>query len=613
MVNRMTRKGFSLGSHAAMLLACVLLPTAACMGLDDQPERAESPATAEQRAADALKALNSRWDDKVGLWFGSTTRGPQGHDIRANAANLVRAANDGVFAKVDYERVLANLRKAQAPEGATRFNNGSDNVRGNFWWAWEDKVVTDPNSGFFTTVQLLALHHEHRDQLSDPARADLDHMLAEAVPWFRHKVYPMTEEKMRYPNAYFGDAVCLWLLCELQGAVDAKLTGDFHSIVRYYLDRDWGWGEHLSDMYSKILQRELVALLIWQRELPPVVEKDVRTMMTELCQINAWFDGGPTVPAIRNYWIEKSPGTREDRSLWFRPYIELMRPETVGEFGIAALGYKHGLHRDFQIPPRQSPEVTVDTYDGHKAYAWVDERWRLGVQSSYPFFADMQTKAGYGTGWHAMPVAFWHRDGDWAYLQWAVEEDGKIHAHPAMDKQQAGKEKLCRLSDRDMKATLATTRGIRAGRQFLAVRELPHIARSWAWASDRLRVVAGTHAEPKTDELRGWHRLALPYAQETLTVAYRPLTGNPDVVLERKDGQLFWGPHVRFSEAAPRAPMLGLWFLSVDTAAVTPPVVEGTGVVRKIILEAGHVLALDAGRPSPWSDSPSPTSARNGE
>jgi len=348
-----------------------------------------SAADADDPAAKVLESLNRGWDEEVGLWFGSTKRGPKGHDIRGSAVKLVAAANAGVLDQVQYERVLANLRKAQAPEGATRFNNGRDNVRGNFWWSWEDKVVTDLNSGFFTTVQLLALHHEHRDKLSERAQADLDPMLSEARHWFETKVYPIEEYKVRYPNAYFGDAVCLWLLSEIEGKVTEKLTEDFHTIIRYYLDQDWGWGEHLSDMYSKILQRELVTLLIWSEHLTPEMENDARQMMTELCRIDAWFDGGPTVPAVRNYWIEKSPGTQEDRSIWFRPYTELMRADTVGEFGIAAFGFKHGLHRDFQVPPRTGPEVTVDTYAGRRAFAWVDDRWRLGVQSWYPFFPEV--------------------------------------------------------------------------------------------------------------------------------------------------------------------------------------------------------------------------------
>ena len=168
--------------------------------------------------------FDRQWNEEVGLWRGSAKHDKDAHDIRANASKLVQAGIAGKLDQVPVGRVLANLRRAQQLEGE---------LRGNFWWSWEDKQVTDRNSGFFTTIQLLTLHHEFRAELSDKAKADLDQMLLESRHWFDHKVYPITENKQRYPNAYYGDAVCLWLLSELRGHVSMELVRDMMRISRY--------------------------------------------------------------------------------------------------------------------------------------------------------------------------------------------------------------------------------------------------------------------------------------------------------------------------------------------------------------------------------------------
>jgi hypothetical protein len=107
------------------------------------------------------------------------------------------------------------------------------------------------------------LQHEFRAQLEPKSREDLLEMLGNSENWFTYKILPISPEKLRYPNAYMGDAICLWLVHELKGTVDAGYRSDFKKILAYYRDKNWNWGEHLSDMYCKICQNKLCALLLW--------------------------------------------------------------------------------------------------------------------------------------------------------------------------------------------------------------------------------------------------------------------------------------------------------------------------------------------------------------
>jgi hypothetical protein len=81
------------------------------------------------------------WREDPGLW-GSNP------EMRRQAWILAAAGLDKVLGIINTTKVLQNLRTAQEKSG---------NLRGNFWWRWNDGRVTDRNAGFFVTLGLLTL------------------------------------------------------------------------------------------------------------------------------------------------------------------------------------------------------------------------------------------------------------------------------------------------------------------------------------------------------------------------------------------------------------------------------------------------------------------------
>jgi len=525
--------------------------------------------------------FNENWDSELGLWIGDAKYNRTGHGIRNNAKMLVEAGILGLLERVPAETVLGKLRQAQETNGQ---------LRGNFWWAWEDGKVTDRNSGFFTTIQLLALKHEFEDQLSSAGRADLEQMLGEAEHWFAHKVLPVEEKKLRYPNAYLGDAVCLWLIREHAGTLDSAYGRTFRKILAWYRDNHWGWGEHLSDIYAKVCQRELTALLMWSKELDDDARCLATELMRELMTIDTVFDGGPRVPTLRCYSMEKSPCTPEAWAKSFQPYRNRMRSQApVAGFGFAYLAARRGLFRDLPLPAFDSPERDVACYGNTKAASWVTARYRYGTMSVYPLFEDTNANAGWGLHWQSMPVAFWHAAGDWGYLQWLSEERGVVHALPGLSRADTQKNQLCRLSDIDTEATHGLTYGTRHDNALLIYRELPRIAASWPWAADRFRLVHPT-ANADAEDLGDWQRLVLDFGTEKLTVACHPLQKGTVCTLsrqtvsnlseqdsgDRENRELHFSAHHKLSDQRPEK-LRFLWFIRMGETASTPPQVKDMG------------------------------------
>lgn len=511
--------------------------------------------------------FTTHWNDTLALWSGEPNikKGESAHVIRASARKLVLAGLEGALDRIPSGRVLETIRKTQQRDGA---------MRGNFWWTWECGEVTDKNAAFFTTLWLLALRFEYYDALPAEARPTLDTLIDEAGVYFINHVFPVTPERLRYPNAYLGDVVCLWLIGELRGTLTDAFRDDIVRILAYYRDSPWGWGEHLSDIYAKVCQRELMALVLWARELPPEAERLVEELMADLVRIDGLYRGGPRVPTLRNYWMDVSPCTPETASDWFRPYTELMNDET-DFYLVARLARRHGLEDRFVTPARPSESFEVDCFDGARALAAVTDRWRLGAMTRYPLMPGIDHPE-WGLHWQCMPVALWHARGDWGYLQWAAEEDDTPRALPALVRTDRPS---CVLSDREPDAAVGDTFSQRDGEGFIVYRRLPHVASTWPWAIDRFRLVNNTAAEPTVDKVGPWHRLVLSWGdgEDTLTVSYMPIAGDPEVALRRADeGELRFGATWRFGDERPAA-VAGLWHIVVADGPADPPEVTDDG------------------------------------
>lgn len=541
------------------------------------------------------------WDDDVGMWRGDIALKEDVHVIRWSVRQLAKDALEGILDRMPVERVLTNVRRGQEKEG---------DLRGNFWMTLEDGKVTDRNNGFFTTFHLLLLKHEFADQLTEKARRDIDHMLSEAEHWFAYKVLPINERKLRYPNAFLGDAVCLWLVRELNGTIDSEFRKTFQEILTYYRKHNWGWGEHLSDGYSKWCIRECAALLMWGRHLDKTTRALAEELAAYLMAIDAQFAGGPRVPTLRCYDMDTSPRTPDSHPERYRQYRELMQSKTSEGTAspLDVVAGQHGVFSDLVPAEPNNPARTIPCYGESRAESWVTPRWRYGTMTNYPLFEDTNVASGWGLHWQSMPVAFWHCAGDWGYLQWVTEENGVRHALPGFTKKHTQRNNLCRLSDTDETATCGLTRGARVDDALVVYRELPGIAEAWPWAADRFRLVYPT-ADARTDEVDSWHRLILDYGEEVLTVACRPLQDGTECLLDtnaapevtgedlerRKAHELHFTAHHELASQHVEV-LRFLWFMRMADTDSQPPHVKQVNGDITVELAKGDTMRFAGGK-----------------
>ncbi len=514
---------------------------------------------------DIPSPYHQEWQKDLGLWG----RNPQ---IRTQAWMLAAAALDGVLHKIDTTRVLQNLRIAQEKQGP---------YRGCFWWQWSDKKITDTNSGFFTTLGLLTLLHTGSGQLNEEQRELLDELLREAQYWFDRETRNL-EAHLRYPNKCLGDVVCMWLLAEHFSTPSEGQRQILERTLSYYRETNWGWGEHMSDIYARVLQDELVALYMWGRSLSPGQKQAVWDLFLELIAIDDIFDGGPRVPVIRSYSATSSPAR-----VHYTPYRELLVPwEQNSARGshqpLRAAAYAKNIPALLPEKPKPPRYPEIPCYGDARALATRTDQWRLGAMSWYPIMEGIDHRS-WGLSWQSMPVAYWRTEGDWGFLQWESVVDGTPRTHPQpYSSSYGGAPKSLADSGRGM---FGRTYAVRREDGFVVLRRC---ARSPQWTAfkDRFRLI-NTAAEPTTHTHREWNILDLHWdSGDSLQIQFLPLVGHGKLVLVNNP---YNGYDWEYSYALEGEEFAALWILLPNAKALALPSVEKSA--------GGVVLRWSEGQP----------------
>ncbi|MBI3986219.1 MAG: hypothetical protein HY343_04840 [Lentisphaerae bacterium] len=513
------------------------------------------------------------WDDAVGLWAKnqaghtvSTRQCAVVHEMRRSAWRLVAAGVEGGLDRPEPGRILRNIRASQTLAGEKR---------GALKWYWEDQSQTDPNSNFFSGLPLCVLRLEFGQALPSDSRDVLEAILQDLRPWFERQTETLDRD-LRYPNRSLGDLVCRWLLAEIYDDLTPAREEDMAKAGRYYLDKEWGWGEHLSDIYCKICQYEILALLLYGRRLPAATRRHYEVQYDELLALDKVFRYGPRVPTIRSYSMEDTPGRVGDLPDLLRPLSECIRPWNP-KWGAArmyqpllSLAHRHGFHRPAKRTPRRSETASIPCYGGATAEALVLKDVRAGVMSRYPIMEGID-QSQWGLAWQSFPFCFWHRRGDWGFLQWEVEEEGRVRAHPAHSRRHGN---AYLLTEAVTPTILGETCGCREGHTFLALRRMPRLSPRWPWLVDRLRMVAGL-TPPQVSREAGWALFQIDFPGEkgrapiSLRMAYRGLEGESDLSLKtnRLSG---WDWDARYRWAGSKLPgsVAGLWVLQIGCSTL---------------------------------------------
>lgn len=492
----------------------------------------------------------SGWREDPGLWGDN----PQ---IRTQAWMLAAAGLDSVLGKINTTKVLQNLRIAQEKSG---------NYRGCFWWQWNDRRITDTNSGFFTTLGLLTLAHTGQGQLNPEQRQLLDELLSEARYWFDRETKNL-EKNLRYPNKCLGDVVCMWLIAEHFDAPTPEQHKILDQALAYYRDSNWGWGEHMSDIYARVLQDELLALYMWGRSLSARQNEEVWELFLELVAIDDIFDGGPRVPTIRSYSAASSP-TRTH----YREVLVPWDPNSARDNHqpLRAMAYANNIPALIPEKPKPPRHAEIPCYGGARALVTRTDRWRLGAMSWYPIMEGIDHRT-WGLSWQTMPVAYWRDEGDWGFLQWESVVNGSSRTHPQPYSSSFGGAPKS-LADREP-GMIGRTFAVRKGDGFVVLRRCQR-SDQWSSFKDRLRLIDSS-AVPTTRKSGDWSILDVNYGSgDELQIQFLPLVGQGAHALVKND---YNGYDWEYSYQLAGEEFAALWIILPLRSNSAPPAVKRNG------------------------------------
>ena len=502
------------------------------------------------------------WRDDPGLW-GSNP------EMRKQAWVLAAAGLDKALGSINTTKVLQNLRTAQEKTG---------NRRGCFWWNWKDGKVTDTNAGFFVTMGLLTLAHTGEGQLNQEQRELLDKLLSEARYWFDRETADL-EGNLRYPNKCLGDVVCMWLLAERFDAPTPKQHKILDRTLAYYRDSDWGWGEHMSDIYARVIQDELLALYMWGASATAGQKQAAWDLFLELVAIDDVFDKGPRVPAIRSYSATRSPSNtpyRERLTPWTGPEDNMWQP-------LRAMACQNGIPALLPEQPEPPRHTEIACYGGARALVTRSDTWRLGAMSRYQIM-DGIDHPGWGLAWQSMPVAYWRNKGDWGFLQWeSVVNGSSTRMHP-----QSYGDYPKSLADSGP-GMIGQTYSVRRGDGYVVLRRC---SRSSQWTSfkDRFRLIK-TSTTPSTRKSGDWSIMDLDYGSgEGLRLQFLPLVGRgSQTLLKNKYDGYDW----EYSYGLAGEAFAALWVIMPLAGDSAPPAVDRNGGTVSLRWTDGDLHHLD--------------------
>jgi hypothetical protein len=523
----------------------------------------------------ALDDLNENWNPDVGLWY----QGGPGHTFavqdqkkihvgRSAAYRLLNAAMMDRLSELEVNRVLRALRDLQdlEPESETF---------GCFRWYAEDTHVDDTNAAFFIGLPLIVLESQYADNIDPEGQVVLEKILADLKTWFVGAV--KNHPRVYYPNKFLGDLVCAWMLLELTEDTDNMpwVAEEMLKASRYWTQHGWGWGEHMSDGYAGVCLEELSFLLCLAEDLPGEVRTSYTGLINQLLSIEDHFGGKPRVPAIRSSAFTKSP-----RHENFRDKIREWTPDELmarkDALNLGPILNTLGWHDLANKRGEEADEIQIECFNGIQANAWLQDDVRIGSLSTFPVMPTAEHN-GWGLAWQSFPVAMWKPEGDWAFLQWLVEEDDSFKAHPAVEWNTAYLNNA--LSSAISPPIVGRTYALQHNGNVLALRIMPATDMNWEAASDQVRIISNSAKTKAVDSKGGWSQLVLDYGKRQISFNHLGLMegSRPQLRENEFDGHDWRVTWSNKDMQAPPANELGkhmlisLWGISIEGKITSSP------------------------------------------
>jgi len=449
---------------------------------------------------------------------------------------------------------------------------------GCFRWYAEEPHPIDTNAAFFIGLNLLVLNGSYRKILSSPERELMDRMLEPLDAWFD---FAVGEASFHYPNKFMGDLVCSWLLKEQLKKTTVPASRHLLAVMEdaadYWKNEHWGWGEHLSNGYSRILLDELSILLFCSKAFPKTLHTRYLELFKELLRLEDSFASGPRVPTIRDYGFDVPPCSVEYRDT-VRIYQSFEDGGAGNLYGLSRapkyelpafcfghLLYERGWHK--KAPKRRLPETNIEVpcFGGAVARAWRKNTLRIGSLSAFPIMPKTDHPT-WGLSWQSFPLSFHvELDGSkyWGFLRWRTTESGVERAHPALNKGSAFLNNA--LSAAIDPPPVGLTSSLQENSQVIVLRRMPQIVQSWSDFSDGVEVV-GFAGYAETQTIGQTSHLRLEFSDGTkLFIHYHGLgmSGNPELI---RDANLFrWSILHKPEDLYPRGASAGLWLFSFES------------------------------------------------
>jgi hypothetical protein len=492
--------------------------------------------------------LLAPYDPDIAMWRSSI----DSHLTRSTGQFLLAAGLMGELDKVRVEDALSTLKSCQL---------------GRFKWTYEESLSSDYNADFFVLLDLIPFYLHFSNQLSDVENELIEGMFETANGYMTTRIAAFDETRYRYPNSTIGDLVVTYLLNEMSGLVSTNTTAQLRAAFDYYDRNEWGWGEHLSDTYVKVIQDELSLLILCSSSLPVDIEAAARQLLRELIAVDKQFPEGVRVPAIRSYALTGSPKTPLASAYSSQMFSETVTNAPAGadylqQYALRELWYQYGWHSEMDEGSVAAAGHEISCYDGVSALNSTYGRCRVGVLTEYPLMENIDYP-GWGLLWQSMPAAFRHEEGDWGFLQWEVLEGSNELALPSNNRYTQPSKVL---TTGTVDSPLPVTRGVAINGGYLAVRTMPSTLSSWSTVEDRVRILDGTATVSEPVGSNDWECLTLDWGEEELFVDYLPLQSGSNPAQESTGNRYDWG----FKYNLPISGMASIWMLRVDNSAGLP-------------------------------------------
>ena len=527
------------------------------------------------------------WNPELALWSESgpghtpeTYNLSQLHSGRVAAWRLLNAGIDNLLHLIESGRTLRTLSTMQQTSGPRP---------GGFRWYWEEQNAHDTNATFFTTLPLILLELEFGDQLPTPDSLLLRHMLSMARNWFTAELEHL-EHSLRYPNKTLGDLTCAWLMAVAANDIPATLLQQMARSADYYRQKNWGWGEHLSDGYATICQSELTAILLYANLLPPPLRHQYEELFTNLNTSDALFKNGPRVPAIRSYNFDTPPCFAHATLTPRQTFLDtLSQPELPGKQGtwlpLRLLAKRHNLAQHYHIIIEPQSHFTTPCFNDTQAHSIIHHNFRMGVMSRYPIMPDTEHPT-WGLCWQSMPLCYWDTNGAWAYAQWETTANGTTRAHPAHSRHHRGAVQL----DTTEPPTTGQTIGTTIDDQCLALRTIdPHHIQCNT-LTDRFRLINNPFTQISETRIDDWYALTLhhPATNHTLRILCHPLNTTIKPVLHHPTPETIdWN----ITHPNPRTTISTLWLWQAGPHLPSPP--PPYSIARKLLIPSAASASLN--------------------